>query len=194
MLRIDKVTSEVSDCFECKKTFLQKTFRIDKNHYCLECATRQVFGKTTPLLRNYVSKFKNAVPYDKYIQLAKNILVNGLGSSMSRARKAIRVSQLDIRKLTKDRYVILSPAGKEYVDNVSPMNHGPESLYIDPKNPFESICEHVQAALNKGLPYSDAAEFIWGIRGEYDNITAMMYENHIIVTCPQTQRTLRLQL
>lgn len=194
MPRINKVSTEISDCFECKKDHCQRTFVIETNHYCLDCATRQVFGKVTGLLKDYVSAFDNKKPYEKYIKLAENVLVHGLGSSISRARKAVKLTKFDIRKLTPTKYVILCSAGKHYVDNVEPMNHGPHSLAINPHAPFESICTYVQEALNKGLPYSDAAEFIWSIRGKHDNITAMMYPDYIIVTCPQGQRTLRLQI
>lgn len=194
MPRINKVSEEIMTCSECKKDHLRKTFRIEKDFFCVDCATQQVFGKVTDLLKGYVLKFHNDVAYEKLIRLASNILVNGIGSTRARARKAVQKTLFDIRKLTDTRYVILCSAGKEYVDNLRSMNPVPKTLNIDPKDPFESICYHVQQALNNGLPYYDAAEFIWGIRGVHDNITAMMYENEVIVTCPQGQRTLRLQL
>lgn len=190
---IESTSETVLVCSECQKDFLRKTYKIGSYYYCKLCAARIAFGKAaeTPLaLMEYINP---NLDYKVYLERAKDILLNGRGSMQyraSRAKKCIPAT-CEIRKITKTKYVILSPIGRIFVEVPRAYNPMSKDLPpIDPQSPVKSICNYVREALNKGLPIGKVAEYIWEIRGPHDYITALMYpeDNRVLIVWPKGQK------
>lgn len=190
---IESTSEDILECAECRENYLRKTYKVGSNHYCKTCACRKAFGKASGVPLCLMDYIDPNMDYELYLNRARDILLNGQGTMKHRAMCAKKCIPdiFIIRKITKTRYVILCPIGRLFVE--APQSTEAKELpYIDPKNPFKSICAHVQERINNGLPIQDVAEYIWSIRGEYDYITAMMYpeQSKVIMTWPKGQKEL----
>lgn len=183
----------VTTCEKCGDIEQRYTYKIERTHYCQTCAERKIFKKSTLTTKSLVSQFENGIDYEDKLNLAANIIQKGVGTRKMRvsAAKIQTNIPLDIRNLGHGKYIVLCPAGKKVFNAPNHVNPDGPKPYIDPERPFDSICEHVQRAMNQGLRTKEVAEYIWSIRGKYDYITAMMYEHHVVVTWEHGQRVIR---
>lgn len=190
---ITEKTDIVTSCNNCEQTDKYFTYKVGKEYLCVLCATQHVFKKCTKITTRLVQQFENGVDYESKLALVENIIKNGEGPRPLRvkaAKIAARPIPLEVRHLGFGKYVILSPIGKRVFTAESKENPFGPLPSINPEDPFNSICDHVQDQLNKGISTYKIAEFIWAIRGKFDYITAMMYDKYVIVTWPEEQRML----